>query len=482
MENLLIFHTAPPISLHTKCMKKVARIAAPFLFFQLYAGEAGTMDSQLESPHAQYQRDTSMASLSNATIQAHNFERSYRAHPSVAEDPFYVVQHNASDAAPGAVLKVERETNTSLYTLAPNFSLSRFMYQSKTSNGTLVPVSAYVLWPYIAREYGDGLPVVVWAHGTSGVSDECAPSNIKNLWHHFQAPYELALLGYVVVATDYAGLGVGTDTSGKFIVHEYLNGRAQGNDVAYSILAAQKAFPELSKRFVVVGSSEGGLAAWGFAEKLVSEPMDGHLGTVALSPVTRFLDLPATEAIIPQLLLMMAPSLIANYPHFKPEQIFTPQGQQSLETYIALKGCNTVLFNLPSQNILKSGWQNNTSIQEYQENAAVGGNRISGAMLIIQGAADPIVYPQSVTDAINQTIRADPSAQIEYHVLPHVSHAPAMYAGLQIYLEWIAARFSRQPVKPGFSRHDPQPVRPASAQQLEANWFIQNETESWQAT
>lgn len=423
-----------------------------------------------------------MASSSNDTINAHNFELSYRAHPSVAEDAFYTVPQNSTDAAPGILLKVERETNTSFYTLAPNLSLSRFMYQSKTSNGTLVPVSAYVLWPYIAREYGDGLPVVVWAHGTSGISDECAPSNIQNLWHHFQAPYQLALLGYVVVATDYAGLGVGADASGNFIVHEYLNGRAQANDIAYSIPAAQKAFPELSKRFVVIGSSEGGLAAWGFAEKLVSEPMDGHLGTIALSPVTRVLNLPATEAVIPLLLLMIAPSLITNFPGFKPEQIFTPEGQQSLETYVALKGCNTVLFNIRSKNILKDGWQNNTSVKQYQEIAAVSGKRISGAMLVIQGGADPIIYPQSVTDAINETLEVDPSAQIEYHLLPNVSHAPAMYAGLQIYLDWIAARFSGQPVKPGSLRFDPQPVRPATAQQLEANWFIQNVTEPWQAT
>ena len=159
------------------------------------------------------------------------------------------------------LLKVEREKNTSLYTLAPNLSLSRFIYQSKTSNGTLVPVSAYVLWPYRARDYGDGLPLVVWAHGTSGTNDECAPSNIQNLRHHFQSPYQLALLGYIVVATDYAGLGVETDGSGNSIVHEYLNGVAQANDIAFSIPAAQKAFPKLSKRFVVIGSSEGGLAA-----------------------------------------------------------------------------------------------------------------------------------------------------------------------------------------------------------------------------
>lgn len=190
------------------------------------AMKATTTGNQPTSLHHQYPRDTNMASSSNVTIDAHNFELSYRAHPSVAKDPFYTAPQNATDVAPGTLLRVERETNTSFYTLAPNLSLSRFMYQSKTSNGTLVPVSAYVLWPYIAREYGDGFPVVVWTHGTSGTNDECAPSNIQNLWHHFQAPYQLALLGYVVVATDYAGLGVGADASGKFIVHEYLNGLA----------------------------------------------------------------------------------------------------------------------------------------------------------------------------------------------------------------------------------------------------------------
>lgn len=400
----------------------------------------------------------------------------------MAQDPFYTAPQNATDGEPGALLKVERETNTSLYTLAPNLSLSRFMYLSKASNGTLVPVSAYVLWPYIARDFGDGLPMVVWAHGTSGSNDECAPSNIQNLWHHFQAPYQLALSGYVVVATDYAGLGVRADACKRHIVHEYLNGPAQANDVAYSIPAAQTAFPGLSKRFVVMGSSQGGLATWGFAEKLATEPMAGYLGSIALSPVTRLLDLPDSEPIIPQLVLMIAPSLIAHYSGFVPNQIFTADGQRSLETYTKLKGCNTVLFNVNTTGILKEDWRNNTPIQEYQEAAAVGGKRISGPMLILQGAVDPIVDPHSVTKAVNRLVEVNPSANIEYHLLPGVSHAPAMYAGLQIYLDWIAARFSRQSLEPGYVRSDPQPIRPITSQQTEANWFVQNVTEPWQET
>ena len=65
-----------------------------------------------------------------------------------------------------------------------------------------------------------------WAHGTSGSNAESAPSNIKNLWYRFQAPYQSVLNGYVIIATDYAGLGVAADDSGKQIMFEYLTGCA----------------------------------------------------------------------------------------------------------------------------------------------------------------------------------------------------------------------------------------------------------------
>lgn len=100
------------------------------------------------------------------------------------------------------------------------------MYQSITSNGTFVPVSAFILWPYVPRPYHRRIPFVAWAHGTSGTAPECAPLNKQNLGCHFQGLYEITLQGYAVVATDYAGLGVEHDAVGKAIVHEYLMGPA----------------------------------------------------------------------------------------------------------------------------------------------------------------------------------------------------------------------------------------------------------------
>ena len=72
----------------------------------------------------------------------------------------------------------------------------------------------------------------------------------------------MALYGYAVIATDYAGLDVAKDASGKAIVHEYVTGPAQANDLLYSVPAAEQGFPTPSKEFVTMGHSEGGGPAW----------------------------------------------------------------------------------------------------------------------------------------------------------------------------------------------------------------------------
>ena len=160
--------------------------------------------------------------LPGNTEAALNYERSLLAHGSVTDDEFYKVPANQSNATPGTLLKVEEKTDTTLYSLPPTTALSRFMYQSANLQGDPVPTSAYVLWPYQARTLPDGrYPVVVWAHGTSGLHENGAPSNAKTLTLHWMAPYPLALQGYVTVAPDYTGLGVGKTADGKDIIHQY---------------------------------------------------------------------------------------------------------------------------------------------------------------------------------------------------------------------------------------------------------------------
>ena len=164
--------------------------------------------------------DSLKAELPEATWEALNFEQTQFANGSVYHDPFYTADVGTESKPPGTLFKVERDTDPSKYSLPPGTALSRFTYQSKDLKGEPVPVSAYVLWPYSPRSLPDGYQVVAWAHGTSGLAPNTAPSHLKNLWQHYLAPFPLALQGYVVIGTDYAGLGISKRADGTFIPHE----------------------------------------------------------------------------------------------------------------------------------------------------------------------------------------------------------------------------------------------------------------------
>ena len=106
-----------------------------------------------------------------------------------------------------------------------------------------------------------GWPVISYAHGTTGVSDECAPSrdSATNLAHPYIS-YIYPVLdawvkkGYAVMRTDYQGLG----TPG---VHPFLIGAAEGRGVIDIVRAARQLNAKVGKRWISAGHSQGGHAA-----------------------------------------------------------------------------------------------------------------------------------------------------------------------------------------------------------------------------
>src|SRR6267378_3428797 len=117
--------------------------------------------------------------------------------------------------------------------------------------------------PQVRVPYGtpprNGWPLLAWSHGTSGVARACAPSLMTSLFYNWEGLYQYVVLGYAVVATDYAGLG----TEGR---HAYLDMLSNGADVINSVPAARAAVPNLSKRWLVIGHSQGGLSSLGVAQ------------------------------------------------------------------------------------------------------------------------------------------------------------------------------------------------------------------------
>lgn len=356
------------------------------------------------------------------------------------------------------------------------------MFQTETLNGSTIPASAYILWPYKPRSQRDGYAVIAWAHGTSGGFGNCAPSHVKDLWYQSETPFTLALQGYVVVAPDYAGLGVDKNAEGIEIVHQYMSFRSHANDLFNAVQAAQTAFKELSRQFVVVGHSQGGGAAWGAAERQTLRPVDGYLGTVAGSPITRPVDqfpmdgTPAMEGVV---LLVRAISSV--FPGFNPLDILTPAGVKRLTLLSEVQGCNSPAFELFSDNgLLQPNWAQGYYAQAFQNLTANGNHPITSPMLVIQGEADPLVIAAITTKVVDKTCADHPTSQLDFLTLANVSHVPAMYSSQRIWLKWIEDRFAGVIPPQGCSRSRIASARPFQYYQQEQNWFIKAATEPYQ--
>jgi hypothetical protein len=251
------------LTLVTMLLKKILIIDAVALAIWAHVQPIHIQNNTWNSCFTFSPAQIAAANLSSILVNnieiATNFERTNWATGSITEDHFYNAPPVNTSTPPGTLLAVEEVTDTKLYKLAPGLALSRILFVSETLNGTAVPASAYILWPWQAKTFRNSpldisdIPVVGWGHGTSGVHGECAPSHIRNLWYQYSAPYTLALQGYAVVAPDYAGLGINRTAEGQFIPHQYTANPAGANDIFFAIEAAQSAFPELSKHFVTMG-------------------------------------------------------------------------------------------------------------------------------------------------------------------------------------------------------------------------------------
>lgn len=99
-----------------------------------------------------------------------------------------------------------------------------------------------------------GWPVIAWAHGTVGLGDDCTPSAQPRSARDNEYLSHWLSEGYVVVGSDYTGLG----TPGLM---SYLNSVATAHAIIDSVIAARHMNLPLSPKWALVGQSQGGAAA-----------------------------------------------------------------------------------------------------------------------------------------------------------------------------------------------------------------------------
>lgn len=177
------------------------------------------------------------------------------------------------------VVKVEAYTSTNLGSVAAESSI--LTYKMLGQSGQEVQATSLVFTPNTQPPVG-GWPIVVWAHGTTGVADVCAPSKAALADSTKDLISKLLAAGYVVVAPDYEGLG----TPG---IHPFLNVKSEAFSITDAVVAARNYLSQrnllTSKKWVTVGYSQGGHAALGAAQYASRAQLD-YKGTVAVAPAS----------------------------------------------------------------------------------------------------------------------------------------------------------------------------------------------------
>lgn len=189
-------------------------------------------------------------------------------------------------AGPSGTLVWSRPASA-LTTIAEAATASTVIYRSRDINGKPSVVSGQIMIPRGPVPAG-GWPVAAWGHITTGAGDACAPSRatpgdpeLSQLLRGDQMAAALLGAGIAVVRSDYEGIG----TPGP---HPYLIGSSLGRATIDLVKAAHSSDPDLSKRWVAVGHSEGGVASL-FAGTMAAElaPELELRGVDAIAPPLR---------------------------------------------------------------------------------------------------------------------------------------------------------------------------------------------------
>ena len=162
------------------------------------------------------------------------------------------------------------------------------LYRTKAVGGGSTAVSGSLAIPKGKAPKG-GFPVLSWAHGTTGIADQCAPTRQTRdtETYHRRLRAQLAAYlraGYAVAQTDYEGLG----TPGG---HPYLVGRSEGRSVLDIVRAARRIDPRVGKRVALMGHSQGGHAVlWAASLARRYTPELRVRGAVAYAPASHIKD------------------------------------------------------------------------------------------------------------------------------------------------------------------------------------------------
>ena len=357
-------------------------------------------------------------------------------------DAFYDIPEPLTSVDRGTVIKT-----TKINTDVENADAYKVMYISRDQNNLPTAVTGTVFVPQNDLPVA-GRNLVAWAHGTSGIADQCAPSLLASkATKHIPGVQQYIDEGYIVTATDYQGLG----TKGP---HPYLIGNSQAHGVLDSIRAAAN-LPSsgFNGRYALWGHSQGGQSVI-YSSQLAKSYLPEYdlVASAAAAPATDLATLLKSD-INTEVGKVLGPMAFKSWSEIYPEAELSKiiKAEAIPAANLIAQGCIETSGNievlLPATQELPQDFltQDPTKAQPWANIIATNSAQPSGIsdpMYIGQGAADNVVDP-SVTLNWARSLCIT-NKQVDFKSYPGLGHNTAGFVVVNDVIPWLSNIFSGQ--------------------------------------
>lgn len=283
----------------------------------------------------------------------------------------------------------------------------KIRYRSTSGiDGSATTVSGILLQPKGSPPDG-GWPIASIAHPTVGLESNCAPSAYPGLMGNTGTIARFLTAGYVVVMSDYQGLG----TPGP---HPYLEPTTAANNVIDAVRAAREVVSDTSDTWIGYGESQGGQAVWAANEQAVEYGQGLRLrGTISIAPVTDLRPLvdamqAGTLTIDQRVLIpMVLKGLQTRHPNLDLDDYLHGAMARSIDLFLGCAGDNSSQMGIvagaaPATDFMPSSDEAADELRDWLGAEALPRRRASTAMLVGYGDADRVVLPQWTATAITR--------------------------------------------------------------------------------
>jgi pimeloyl-ACP methyl ester carboxylesterase len=307
-----------------------------------------------------------------------------------------------------------------------------------------------------------GWPVVSFAHGTTGIGHNCGPSRQPDLEGYGPMVESLLADKYAVALTDYEGLG----ESG---LHPYLEPQTAAFNTIDAVRAMREISPNVSTRWMAVGYSQGGQAAWAANELNSYYGNDLQLqGSVALAPAV---NLTGTADLLWSGSLTVAqrarfPMGIVGFGRYNPdldENVFLHGSAERFakklsfceltdsrkstrprrETSAPVPWQGVVDRLRDANDVKPDSPQDITKFRDALRRIALPQRPLDKPMLVINGEQDAVVLEDWVRSAVSRSCAL--GGRIEYLHIPGAGHLDLLPRIDRTMRRWITDRFAGKP-------------------------------------